>query len=181
MTLGCTCGKYADLELSRPAVDQRIGKTRGLRKALRLLVESPSKWPRLYKCETCEQFWQESEAWGWDNWGKPIYLFKVPAISTAEWLQEPYIQPHELLVFGARVERVLENILEKNEPCAVSGCLSTVCRITSNPSKKLGSFLRTRKDAGSLHIASNPFVQNSEWANSRLKRSAKYVLRRFPS
>jgi hypothetical protein len=122
VTPECTCKRYVDIELSRADVDQRIGDSRTLRKHLRFLVESPDKLKRLYECEGCKQLWQESEAWGWDNWDEPIHLFKVPTVSIDEWLQEQYIQPHELLVFSACIERVLKGAMEKKELCVVVGC-----------------------------------------------------------
>jgi hypothetical protein len=122
MNPDCACRKYADIELLRSAIDQRISATRILRKTLRLLTESPDKLKKLYECDVCRQLWQEDRAWGWDNWEEPLYLFKVPVISPDEWLQEQYIQPHELLVFNASIERVLKNVREKDEPCAVKGC-----------------------------------------------------------
>ena len=122
MSAQCDCEQYGDIELLRSAVDGRIGQTRKLRKALTLLTESQDKLKRLYECGICKQLWQESRAWGWDNWDEPVYLFKVPATSVADWLQEQFLQPHELLIFNACIERVVQNRMEKTEPCAASGC-----------------------------------------------------------
>ena len=83
MSLDCSCKKYADLELLRSAVEPPA-----LLKVFKLLTESPDKLKNLYECDVYKQLWQESKAWGWDNWDEPIYLFNVPATSTAEWLQE---------------------------------------------------------------------------------------------
>jgi hypothetical protein len=116
---GCTCEGYGNIELLRSAVDDRIKESGAMRKSVGLLAESKDKQNSLYKCDACGQFWQGSRAWNWDN---KTYLFKVPPISTAEWLEEQYIQPHELLIFNASIERVLKGVTEKAETCSVNGC-----------------------------------------------------------
>jgi hypothetical protein len=116
---GCVCEGYGNIELLRSAVDARIKETKAIRKSVRLLAESRDKRDSLYKCDGCGQFWQGSRAW---NWGNEIYFFKIPAISTAEWLEEPYIQPHELLIFNSSIERVLNGVTEKGELCSINGC-----------------------------------------------------------
>jgi hypothetical protein len=115
----CKCEVYLDIELSRPAFDDRIKESRVIRKSLRLLAESKDNQSSLYDCDVCGQFWQGSKAWNWDN---KTYLFKVPSISTSEWLEEAYIKPDELLIFNASIERVMKGIAEKEELCRVDNC-----------------------------------------------------------
>jgi hypothetical protein len=100
-------------------MEKRIEQTKTIRKSLKLLANSPDKLHNLYQCDACNQFWQESRAWSWDN---KLYLFKVPSTSTQDWLDEPYIRPHELATFNSSVARVLENVSEKSDPCSVNGC-----------------------------------------------------------
>src|SRR5579862_5556392 len=119
MNSGCKCGDYADIELSWSAIDERIQQTKTLRKSLELLANSRDKLNNLYQCATCNQLWQESRAWSWEN---KLYCFKVPSIATADWLDEPYMRPHEMVVFNASLDRVLKGVMEKTDPCNVSGC-----------------------------------------------------------
>ncbi|MGH9824251.1 MAG: hypothetical protein ACREDR_13480, partial [Blastocatellia bacterium] len=54
---------------------------------------------RLMRCPSCSQFWQLSRARLWRN---VPYLFKVPEPDRAVWIQEPYMQPDEMVEYNKR-------------------------------------------------------------------------------
>ena len=122
MATSCACASYKHLELLWNAVTNRIRETKKLRRNLQRLQGTERQGDALYQCATCGQLWQESLAWGWDTKDDPHYLFRVPAISVHEWLQTPFVRPHELLSFAADVERVTKGMSEKDEPCRTIGC-----------------------------------------------------------
>src|SRR5262245_27473959 len=92
----CKCSSYQPLELSSKAVTKRMRETRKILRGLRSVAEFSDDEHELYLCEICRQMWQVSRAWGWRN---HRYAFQVPSIEAEDWLEEPYVQPDELLVF----------------------------------------------------------------------------------
>jgi hypothetical protein len=122
MGKGCGCASYKDLELLRDDVTTRIKQTKKLRPSLQRIDGTDDKRDALYKCECCGQLWQDSYAWGWDTEDDPRYLFRVPTVSVSEWIQLPFVRPHELLVFAADIERITEGMTEKDEPCQTIWC-----------------------------------------------------------
>ena len=101
----CNCEHYPVPELSRRAITQRIWQTRTIRPTLVVRSRQADELLILLQCPSCASFWQEGLAW---SWGGKRYLYRVPPISEEEWLAEPYVQPHELLVYGAGMADYLE-------------------------------------------------------------------------
>lgn len=130
----CDCPRFEPLALTRDAVNQRARETKSLKSRLEQIAEHPEGEHRLLRCPLCGQLWQRSLAW---NWGNKEYLFCVPEIEYESWISEPFVQPDELLIFAAVVERFLENAsLEPREArCRREGCrepavkLSAFCRL----------------------------------------------------
>ncbi len=127
--MSCECEKYEHLKLYREPINQRIKKSRILKRRLKELAQSTDGEHTLWQCSICSQFWQSSYAW---NWGQKFYLFKVPPIAVDEWLIEPYIQPDELLIFTA----VMQDYLDKNSSeetdrkCRAEGCGKNAIKFT---------------------------------------------------
>jgi hypothetical protein len=91
----CSCASYKDLELLRDDVTTRIRQTKKLRQSFQRINGTEGKRDVLYKCMSCGQLWQDSVAWGWDTEDDPRYLFRVPTVSVNEWIQLPFVRPHE--------------------------------------------------------------------------------------
>ena len=120
-TLSCSCGAFRDLELVRKDISKRIKESRQLRTVLDLVCSHSDAEQKLYQCKVCGTLWQGSRAW---NWGNDEYLFTVPPITLADWQQEVFVQPDELLIFVA----VIGEFWDKNrfdlteEYCRTEGC-----------------------------------------------------------
>lgn len=117
----CACSEYEDLEFLRKVITKRLKDSRILKKQLEVVAKHPEKEHKLYRCNSCCQFWQGSRAW---NWGNDEYLFKVPTITPEEWLVEVFVQPDELLIFTGALGRFLEEntFTDKEELCSVKEC-----------------------------------------------------------
>lgn len=122
MGTGCSCASYKDLELLWDDMTTRIKQTKKLRQGFQRIDGAEGKRDALYKCKSCGQLWQDSVAWGWDTEDDARYLFRVPTVSVDEWIQLPFVRPHELLAFAAASERITEGMNEKDEPCKTIGC-----------------------------------------------------------
>src|SRR5687768_571342 len=98
--MSCDCSKYGPVKLDRKSISKRINESKSLRKKLTLIAEyrTEAGWHDLYRCAECGQLWQESLAW---NIGGRVYLFQVPHLDVAAWLMEPYVQPYDLMMYGA--------------------------------------------------------------------------------
>ena len=96
----CSCSSFRDLEFVRKDISKRIKESRSLRKSLELVSSHTDAEHKLYRCQSCGQMWQGSRAW---NWGNDEYLFKVPIIEVADWLENVFVQPDELLIYVAVV------------------------------------------------------------------------------
>ncbi len=120
MTL-CKCEHYPAPLLLRRAITQRIRQTRTIRPTLTVLSSQADELLTLLQCPACASFWQESLAW---SWGGKRYVYRVPPISEEEWLVEPYVQPHELLVYGASMANYLEmnEFVESSRQCRFEQC-----------------------------------------------------------
>ena len=97
-TPNCSCGSFRDLELIRRDISKRAKESRQLKKTLDLVCCHSDAEHKLYQCKGCGKLWQGSRAW---NWGNEEYLFIVPPIAVADWQQEVFVQPDELLIFLA--------------------------------------------------------------------------------
>ncbi len=117
----CLCGEYGPLELRPSQISGRIRAMHRSRRGLTLVAESGDQRHRLYCCAICEQHWQQS--WSW-LFGAKDYIFKVPAVAEAEWQDEPFARPDEMMIYAA----VLDTYLEENDfpdspnPCRVNRC-----------------------------------------------------------
>lgn len=128
----CSCDKYHPIELTRDEISKRVKESRGIKKWLELKAET-SQGQQLFQCQNCNQFWQKNLAW---NWGNKEYLIKVPAIEIADWQNEPYMQPDQMLIYSALMSEYFEkNILADSEnECRKEGCnnsaltTSALCR-----------------------------------------------------
>jgi hypothetical protein len=118
--MSCKCSEYEHLEFRRAAISKRIRQSKKLKKTLQMIVEHGAGEHKLLKCPECDQYWQSSRAW---NWGNDEYLFKVPDITSDEWLQEPYIQPDELLIYDAVMRNYMDQEFpESSRQCRVADC-----------------------------------------------------------
>ena len=119
--LSCTCSNYSDLKAKRKSISRRIQETKTLKKALTLISKHIDGETSLYLCEDCGQYWQGSRAW---NWGNHEYLFKVPETQVAEWKDEPYVQPDELIDYIGAMQYFMANLLLENTTCKckADGC-----------------------------------------------------------
>ena len=117
----CLCGEYGPLELQRGEISRRIRATRRIRRGLTLVAESADGRHRLYRCPVCDQSWQQS--WSW-SFGAKDYIFQVPAIADAEWQEEPFARPDEMLIYTATMSRYTEenDFAESTNPCRMAGC-----------------------------------------------------------
>lgn len=127
----CKCAEFEDLEMLRKVISKRIKESKKLKKVLNLLTKSEDGEHVLMNCKSCGQYWQSSRAW---NWGNDPYLFRVPEIKNADWRQEPYVQPDELLVYVASLQDILSqsNFEPKNEPCRMKGCEQSAIKGLAN-------------------------------------------------
>jgi len=127
--MNCECSKYEPLELYRKAISKRIRQTKTLKRKLETIAEHGEGEHRLLKCSSCGQFWQSSHAW---NWGNNEYLFQVPLIQIDEWLTEPYMQPDELLIYSAVMQRYMDNntFVETERKCRVEACVDRAVELT---------------------------------------------------
>lgn len=96
--------QFPHLEFSRDSISKRAKETPSIIKGLRLLAEHSDKEHRLYKNDQTGEFWQYSNAW---NWGAKPYCFIVPDIDPEVWCQERYVDPDELLIYGASMRDYL--------------------------------------------------------------------------
>ncbi len=119
----CSCGEYSDIELIRKAINERIKKSKDLKKQLKLVSKSDTE-NILFVCEICNQFWQSSRAW---NWGNDEYLFKVPIIELQDWIQNQFMAPDEMLIYSAGMSVYMESninsFVDGNEKCIKDDCI----------------------------------------------------------
>ena len=119
--MNCECAKYEDIELLRENVTRRIQQAKKIKLSLTALHHDPKTEHSLWVCSTCNQYWQGSYAW---NWEQKFYLFKVPLRPLVDWLQEPFVQPDELLIFYACVGNIWDKAVIDIPPrsCRREGC-----------------------------------------------------------
>lgn len=96
--------QFPHLEFSRDSISKRAKETSNIIKGLRLLTEHSDKEHRLYINDKTGELWQYSNAW---NWGAKPYCFIVPEIDPDDWLRERYVDPDELLIYGASMRDYL--------------------------------------------------------------------------
>lgn len=125
----CNCEKYNHLELSREAIDNRIKQTKKIKKSLEKIASQQNGYFELWKCSECNQLWQSSKAW---NWSAKEYIYKVPKISVENWIEEPFIQPDELLIYSAVLEQfeARQTFVERNEKCRKENCDKNAIQFT---------------------------------------------------
>lgn len=96
--------QYPHIEFRRDAVDTRIKLTKSILANLSLLAEHPDGEHRLYLDNSKNEYWQYASAW---NWGAKPYCFIVPAIEAGAWIERPYVDPDELLLYVAAMRQFL--------------------------------------------------------------------------
>ncbi|HOI54379.1 MAG TPA: hypothetical protein PLP01_03950 [Phycisphaerae bacterium] len=118
---GCPCHQYGALELQREAITRRAGEYKKIATRLVVLGKHPDGEHVLMKCPVCNQCWQRSSAW---NWGAKPYLFGVPAIELSDWLELPFVDPDEVLIFAASIDRFLtiQKFVASTNSCRKEGC-----------------------------------------------------------
>ncbi|MBS1797921.1 MAG: hypothetical protein JSS81_29140 [Acidobacteria bacterium] len=112
----CDCHSYEDIELYRESIDKRIRKTGHIKTHLEQLAVFPDRSCTLWKCPVCGQLWQSSHAW---KWGEREYFYKVPAITVAEWLDDHFVKPDELLNYGSLLAHI--SFVEIDQKCRKCG------------------------------------------------------------
>lgn len=126
----CSCAQYTPLALTRPSITKRIKITQNVLASLQLLAENERTTLKLLICPYCGQYWQTGREW---NFGHREYVFRVPIITVAEWLAQPYTQPAAWLIYGA----MMGDYLAKNTfalgaaPCRVAGCQRLASQLLS--------------------------------------------------
>jgi hypothetical protein len=75
----------------------------------------------LYTCEMCGSQWQRAIAW---NWGAKHYVFRVPPVAVADWLEEPFADPDALLLYVAMIEQMVSEgtFRAGTVPCRIADC-----------------------------------------------------------
>lgn len=126
--MNCRCAEYEPIELDRKSINERIKETKSLKTQLKVIAkyQKANAGHKLLRCPGCQQFWQASYAW---NFGAKEYLFKVPEISVDEWLEEPYMQPDEMLMCGSLNEEIMRQDFEETvNSCRAEGCSNRAVR-----------------------------------------------------
>lgn len=125
--MNCRCGDYEPLKLDRRSIRKRIKETKLLKTQLEVIAKykKVNTGHKLLRCLKCQQSWQSSYAWD----GAGEYLFKVPTISLEEWVEEPYMQPDEMLRCGSINEEIMAQDFEETvNPCRAEGCSNRAIR-----------------------------------------------------
>ncbi len=95
--MNCKCPEFADLNIDdRQNISTRAKLSRQIKASLTHVTTHADKEHKLFKCPKCGQLWQSSNAW---NWGSKEYFFRVPKISTKNWLVKAFVDPDEILLF----------------------------------------------------------------------------------
>jgi hypothetical protein len=125
----CDCASFEDMQLTRDAVDHRARQTKSLKQRLQLEAKHPDDEHLLFTCTECGQTWQRSLAW---NWGNKEYLFRVPPIDTKEWVNVPFVQPDELVIFAAVLARYLSRgcSTPTGQQCRRDGCPNSAVKLS---------------------------------------------------
>ena len=127
----CRCSEFVDLELEREQIKQRSRQSKTLLAELSLVVTHEDVEHVLYRCDSCGCLWQRALAW---NWANIEYLFKIPAITSDEWLVLPFVDPDSVLIWVAMMERFLtQGTFEPSgNPCRRDGCERPGIRLSVN-------------------------------------------------
>ncbi len=122
--VACDCRKYGDLPLDLGVINDRVKLYHAMRPALRQIGQKMVlRWAehyRLYKCDSCGQYWQATLApRDSDTW----YLFKVPQVTSQAWRQSVFVPPDQVAIFVEEQARFLANDFEVGTShCSTSGC-----------------------------------------------------------
>ena len=95
---------FPHIEFTREAISKRARQTKKIIASLKLIAEHPDNEHKLYFDEKRNVYWQYASAW---NWGAKPYCFLVPEISIEDWNQERYVDPDEMLIYGALMQQYL--------------------------------------------------------------------------
>jgi len=116
--MACNCNSFGDIPFVRKEVSKRIKETKGLRVKLEVVILGDDEEHVLFKCPSCNQFWQLARAW---VSGNEPYLFRVPSITKGEWIRERYQDPDELLDYVVNIKE-FDNLPSGDSVCKVNGC-----------------------------------------------------------
>jgi hypothetical protein len=117
----CDCNAFPDLLLERKSITARAKQQRALVGRLLLVASHPDAEHRLFLCPLCSTYWQGASAWAL---GAKPYMFCVPSTTEEEWVRERFVDPDEVLVFVALMERFLrsQQFAHSSSVCATQGC-----------------------------------------------------------
>ena len=117
----CDCDSYGHLEVSHHVIYKRLKESGKRREKLKEIATKEDLNQCLFKCPTCNQFWQSSLA---GNWNSKEYFYKVPEITIDIWLEESFIEPDELVTYLRKLLKYAEkqdfpkrDILCRRENC----------------------------------------------------------------
>ena len=164
--MGCDCETYVDLTLARDAISQRAKATPALVRRLTVTAAHSDEVHVLYTCPTCGSLWQRAIAW---NWGAKKYVFRVPPVTVADWVDEPFADPDALLLYAAIIDHMLSEgtFRTGTVPCRVADCgdaaltLSVFCllhhveQIVPAPrGRRFGPYARMTRESLAGYLAS---------------------------
>lgn len=95
----CGCDSYDELPLTVEAITRRAKLFKEMRSRLKQIAQRMvQRWVehyRLYRCESCGACWQATlTTVGHED---AFYLYRVPNLTNAEWLERPFLCPSTLL------------------------------------------------------------------------------------
>lgn len=128
--MNCDCSQFQPLELDRQRITRRIKQSPALRKRLAQIAEHPDLRLYLFRCHDCGQFWQSGHGW---NFANKEYLFQVPSIETADWLNEPFQQPAAMMIYSAQMQDFWEkaDLAPTDSQCRADGCTERAIRFVA--------------------------------------------------
>lgn len=128
--MNCDCSQFQPIELDRQSITRRIKQSPAVRKRLMQVAEHPGLRLYLFQCPECGQFWQSGHEW---NFADKEYLFHVPSIETADWLNEPYLQPASMMIYSATMRRFWENadFTTSESQCRADDCTERAIRFVA--------------------------------------------------
>jgi hypothetical protein len=96
--------QYPHIEFTREAVSKRAKETKEIISVLELFTKHEDGEHRLYRNKETNEYWQYASAW---NWGAKPYCFLVPEIKKEDWIKERYVDPDEILIYVATMQKFL--------------------------------------------------------------------------
>jgi hypothetical protein len=125
----CNCAEYQPIELDRQSINRRIKESAAIRKRITLLSENTGLRLYLFRCSDCGVHWQSGHEW---NFADQEYLFQVPPIEVADWLNEPYQQPAAMMIYSALMRDYFARTSPETDekPCRKPECTKPALRVS---------------------------------------------------